>query len=103
VTDQLVVVGGRDKIVHAINRQTGRKAWTFSTRARVDSSPVVVGDRVFIGSNDGNIYGLGLADGKERWKFNAGKPVSAGPAVGEGVLVVGSESRDGKVYCFGKK
>jgi outer membrane protein assembly factor BamB len=103
VTDQLVILGGRDKLVHAIDRATGKKAWTFPTRAKVDSSPAVVGDRVFVGSHDGNLYALGLADGKERWKFNAGKPISAGPAIGEGVLVVGSESRDGKVYCFGKK
>jgi len=103
VSDQLVVVGGRDKQVHAIDRSTGRKVWTFATRAKVDSSPVIVGNRVFIGSGDGNLYGLGLADGKELFKFNAGKPISAGPAIGEGVLVIGSESRDGKVYCFGKK
>ena len=103
VTDKLVVVGGRDKLVHAIDRTTGKKVWTFATRAKVDSSPVVVGDRVFIGSNDGNLYELNLADGKERWKHNAGKPISAAPAVGEGVLVIGSESRDGKVFCFGKK
>ena len=103
VTDKLVVVGGRDKLIHAIDRKTGEKAWTFATNQKVDSSPVIVGDRVFVGSNDGNLYELGLADGKERWKFNAGKQISAAPAVGEGVLVVGSESRDGKVYCFGKK
>lgn len=103
VTSQLVVLGGRDRMVHAINRSTGRKAWTFPTRSKVDSSPAVVGDRVFIGSGDGNLYALSLTDGKELWKFNAGKPISAGPAIGEGVLVIGSESRDGKVYCFGKK
>ena len=103
VTDQLVVVGGRDKLVHAINRLTGQRAWTFPTRGKVDSSPVIVGDRVFIGSDDGNLYELGLANGKEHWKFNAGKAITAGPAVGEGVLVVGSESRDGKVYCFGNR
>ena len=103
VTDELVIVGGRDKQVHGIHRQTGKSAWTFPTRAKVDSSPVIVGNRVFVGSNDGNLYQLGLADGKEQWKFNAGKPISSAPAVGEGVLVVGSESREGKVYCFGKK
>jgi eukaryotic-like serine/threonine-protein kinase len=99
----LVVLGGRDKSVHGIERQTGKKRWTFPTRAKVDSSPVIVGNRIFIGCHDGNLYELGLADGKERWKFNAGKPISAAPAVGEGVLVFGSESRDGKVYCFGAK
>ena len=103
VTEQFVVLGGRDKQVHCINRATGRKEWTFATRAKVDSSPAVVGNRVFIGSGDGNLYELNLADGKELWKYNTGKSISAGPAVGEGVLVVGSESRDGKVFCFGKK
>jgi outer membrane protein assembly factor BamB len=103
VTDRLVVVGGRDKLVHAIDRATGTKKWTFPTRAKIDSSPVIVGDRVFIGSNDGNLYELGLNDGQERWKFNAGKPISAAPSVGEGVIVVGCESRDGKVFCFGAK
>ena len=103
VTDKSVVVGGRDKLVHAIDRTTGEKLWTFATRARVDSSPAIVGNRVFIGSNDGNLYELSLADGKEVWKYNSGKPITAGPAIGEGVLVIGSESREGKVYCFGKK
>lgn len=103
VTENLVVVGGRDKLVHAIDRKTGKKAWAFPTKSKVDSSPVVVGNRVFVGSNDGNLYELNLNDGKELWKFNAGKPISASPAIGEGVLVIGSESRDGKVYCFGKK
>lgn len=103
VTDALVVIGGRDKIVSALNRQTGAKVWSYLTRGKVDSSPVVVGSRVFVGSSDGNLYQLGLADGKEQWKFNAGKPISASPAVGRGVLVIGSESRDGKLYCFGKK
>ena len=103
VTDELVIVGGRDKHVHGIVRETGQSAWTFPTRGKVDSSPVVVGNRVFVGSNDGNLYELSLADGKEQWKFNAGKPISAAPSVGEGVLVIGSESRDGKVYCFGRK
>jgi outer membrane protein assembly factor BamB len=103
VTEDLVVVGSRDKSVTALDRQTGAIAWNFLTRGRVDSSPAIVGHRVFIGSADGNLYELNLANGKEVWKFNAGKPISAGPAIGDGVLVIGSESRDGKVYCFGAK
>ena len=34
-----MILGGRDKIVHAIDTATGKAAWTFATRARVDSSP----------------------------------------------------------------
>lgn len=101
VTPELVIAGGHDRQVHAVRRATGERAWTFSTRSRIDSSPAVVGDRVFIGSRDGNLYALSLRDGGELWKFNAGRPITAGPAIGEGVLVIGSESRNGKVYCFG--
>lgn len=103
VTDRYVVLGGRDKSVHAIHRETGKVAWTFPTRARVDSSPAVVGNRVFIGSSDGNLYELDLKTGREVWKSQIGGPVTAGPVIGQGVLVVGGESRDGKVVCFGKK
>ncbi len=101
--DKVLVIGSRDKSVHGVKRETGERAWTFTTRAKIDSSPAIVGDRVFIGSHDGNLYELDLATGEQRWKYNTGKAISAGPAIGEGVLVVGNESREGKVFCFGKK
>ncbi|OYW24367.1 MAG: hypothetical protein B7Z55_02395 [Planctomycetales bacterium 12-60-4] len=103
VTDKFLVIGSRDKSVHAVHRDTGKGAWTFPTRAKVDSSPAIIGDRVFIGSGDGNLYELGLVDGQLRWKYNTGKTISAGPAIGEGVLVIGNESKQGSVFCFGKK
>jgi outer membrane protein assembly factor BamB len=103
VTDQYVVVGGRDKQMHCIDRATGNGVWTFPTRGRIDSSAVIVDERVFFGSADRNLYGLRLGDGKEIWKFNAEKPVSAGAAIGEGCLVIGSEGPDGFLYCFGEK
>jgi len=103
VTDRVVVVGGRDKRVHCIDRKTGKGLWTFDTRGRVDSSPVIAGDRVFVGSQDGNLYGLRLSDGKEVFRYTDGRPFTASPAVGEGCLVIGSESSDGNLYCFGAK
>src|SRR5439155_10234204 len=45
VTDTLVIAGSRDKRVHALDRQTGKEAWSFETKNRVDSSPVIVGNR----------------------------------------------------------
>ena len=57
-TPDAVIVGGRDKQLHAFDPKTGRQLWTFATKGRVDSSPVVVGDRVFFGSADGRLYGL---------------------------------------------
>jgi len=105
VTDKFVVAGSWDKKLHCIDRKTGEGVWAFQTRAHVDSSPVIVGDRVFVGSNDGNLYAIGLESGKELWRFRDldGRPFSASPAVGEGCLVIGSEANVGNIYCFGGK
>ena len=94
-----VVLGGRDKLVHALDRQTGKAAWTFTTRARVDSSPVIAGGRVFVGSNDGRLYVLDAGSGKSTFEFEAGGPLSASPAVAAGRVVIGSQ--DGKLFCLG--
>jgi eukaryotic-like serine/threonine-protein kinase len=100
VTNDRVIVGGRDKIVHCLQRLSGKEIWSFTTRARVESSPLVTGNRVFIGSNDGLLYELDLVSGKKTWDFTAGAPLSASPAAVQGSLVIGSQ--DGMLYCFGE-
>ncbi|MCH7994646.1 MAG: PQQ-binding-like beta-propeller repeat protein [Planctomycetes bacterium] len=99
VTDKMVITGGRDKSVRALDRESGKLVWKFATKARVDSSPVIVGERVFVGSSDGNLYGLDLKTGKKLWHYETGAPITASPAVAAGCLVVGTE--DGLLYCFG--
>ncbi len=99
VAGGLVVLGGRDKMVHGIDAETGKARWTFTTRARVDSSPVVAGGRVYVGSNDGRFYVLAAADGEKLWEFDTGGPLSASPAVAAGRIVIGSQ--DGRLICFG--
>jgi outer membrane protein assembly factor BamB len=101
VTDKLVVVGSRDKRVYAIDRKTGQEAWNFQTKNRVDSSPVVVGDRVYVASQDNNLYELDLAKGTEIQRIGLGNQVMASPAVGDNCLVIGTA--DGTVYCLGAK
>jgi outer membrane protein assembly factor BamB len=98
VTSARIVVGGRDKFVHGLN-PTGKAAWTFATKARVESSPAIAGGRVFVGSNDGRFYVLNLNTGGKVWEFEAGSPLSASPAIARGRIVIGSQ--DGRLYCFG--
>ena len=80
LADGRVIVGGRDKLVHAIDAATGKAAWTFATRARVDSSPAVAGGRVYVGSSDGRLYVLDAATGEKKWEFDAGAALTASPA-----------------------
>jgi outer membrane protein assembly factor BamB len=98
VTADRVVVGGRDKMVHCLERSTGKAVWTFLTRARVESSPLIAGNRALVGSSDGTLYELDLSTGKKMWDFTAGAPLSASPAAAQGALVIGSQ--DGVLYCF---
>ncbi len=101
VTKDRVVVGGRDKLLHCLNRENGQKIWTFATQGKVDSSPVVAGDKVVVGSDDGRVYLVSLQSGKELWSYEIGRAVGSSPAVADGKIVIGSD--DGYVYCFGEK
>jgi outer membrane protein assembly factor BamB len=101
VTKDRVIIGGRDKRLHCIDRTTGKSVWNFQTRGSVDSSPVVCGDIVVVGSEDGRLYGVNLAEGTERWVYEIGAPIISSPAVSDGVVVIGAE--DGNLYCFSTK
>lgn len=101
LTDKLVVVGSRDKRIHAVDRKSGQSVWSFPTENRVDSSPVIVGSRVYAASMDGKLYVLDLAKGTEMKKFDLGAAITASPAVGGGCLVIGTEK--GVLYCLGAK
>jgi outer membrane protein assembly factor BamB len=94
-----VILGGRDRLVHAIDAASGKAAWTFQTRARVDSSPAVAGNRVFVGSGDNRFYVLDAATGAKVWEFDTGSGITSSPAISAGRVVV--TSTDGVVYCFG--
>lgn len=100
-TDDLILVGSHDKLMHAIDRRTGKARWTFPTKSRIECSAAVVDSRVFFGSGDGNVYGVTLTDGKEVWKFHAGHPISGGMAIGNECMVVGEDSSNGRLLCFG--
>lgn len=94
-----IIVGGRDKFVHALDAETGKPAWSFATRARVESSPVVAAGRVYIGSGDGKLYVLDAQTGKKISEFDAGAGISASPAIANGRVVIGAQ--DGRIYVLG--
>jgi outer membrane protein assembly factor BamB len=101
VSGDLVVVGSRDKRVHALKRKDGTEAWSFATGGRVDSSPVIDGGRVYVGSMDGKLYVLDLATGKQLQKVELDSPIVGSPAVAGGRLLIGTTK--GTLYCLGAK
>ena len=101
VIPEIVIVGGRDKMVHALDPGSGEEIWSFTSRSRFESSPVIVGDKVIVAVSHGVIYILDIKTGEPVWEFNAGAGMVASASFAAGRFVIGSD--DGTLYCFGKK
>ena len=98
VTNEVVLLGGRDRRIHCLERATGKVRWVVPARGNVDGSPLISGNRALIGSDDGRLYLLDLADGKERWSYEIGDKLSGSPAIADGRVLVGGDS--GNLYAF---
>jgi outer membrane protein assembly factor BamB len=94
-----VIFGGDDKLLHCVKRADGTPLWSFATRGKVESSPVICGNSVTVGSDDGRLYMVSLDKGQELWSYEIGQPVKSSPAIADGKVVIGSD--DATVYCFG--
>ncbi|MGA2768170.1 MAG: PQQ-binding-like beta-propeller repeat protein [Candidatus Bathyarchaeia archaeon] len=77
---------------------TNNKLWNYTTGNGVDSSPAVVGGRVYVGSGDYKVYCLDASTGAQVWNYTTGSAVYSSPAVADGRVYVGSD--DYKVYCL---
>ena len=86
-------------MMHAIDAQSGESLWTYRMRARIDSSPVIFGDRVVFGGSSGEISILDVTSGDVIWQFDTASSIVASPAIAQGKLVIGTE--DGQMYAFG--
>ncbi len=74
----LVVAGGKVFVaevdahtVHALDADSGRRAWSYTAGGRVDSPPTVWKGQVLFGSADGWVYCVRGCDGELIWRFRA--------------------------------
>ena len=91
VNEKLVLIGSRDKHLHAIHRTTGEPAWKFSTGGRVEGAPIVFADGVVFGSSDGRLYAANLDTGAELWRLDLGESLVASAAFGHHQIIVSGE------------
>ncbi len=98
VGEDLVVAGSRDEFLYCLDKETGKKIWSFKTLDEIDSSPVIIKDKVLTASIDGRLYLLNLLTGEKIWSYEIGASITSSPAVIDGLITVGAE--DGKIYTF---
>ena len=67
----VLLLGGSDGIVRALDAATGAIRWTSYTGGAVRYPPSIADGRAFVGSNDGYVYAFVAANGEMLWRFRA--------------------------------
>lgn len=86
---KLFIVNLEPGQVMALNARNGRQIWKKSLPCRSESSPVVIGPRMYFGCENGVLYALKTASGKEIWATSVAGAIKGAPAYEDGTLFVG--------------
>ena len=78
--------------------QTGDRAWRFSAKKQVWSSPAISDGVAYFGSMDHHVYAVEVQNGKELWKYKTGGALVSSPLILDEMVVVGSFDR--KLYAL---
>lgn len=90
----------------ALDRTTGERVWSFGSGATnesfwLNSSPAVLGERVFFGGLNGVLYALNARTGQLVWKRELGSRVSTGLVADDAGVYAGTSDR--RLYLVNPK
>jgi outer membrane protein assembly factor BamB len=68
VAEELVLAGGEDGRLHALDPRTGKERWSFKAGGAIRTRAVVVGEDVYFQADDGFLYKLSARSGEERFR-----------------------------------
>ncbi len=91
ISGDIIVFGGRDGFLYALERNTGKERWRFDHEISwVISSPAIFNGAAITGTSDGRfVQAVNLATGKEQWRFNATETVWSSPTVCDSLVYFG--------------
>ena len=70
-----------DYFLICLNRQTGKKVWSYETDDYVGSSPAVVDGKIYFGSTDGWLYCIKAPEDEDGyWPMYGYNPARTGSA-----------------------
>lgn len=84
--------------VRAAKLADGTELWKRVLGGVVDSSALLIGDKLVLGCHDGNLHLITAADGKVVQSVPLGPKVYSSPAWSDGSIYIGAN--DGKLYCL---
>jgi outer membrane protein assembly factor BamB len=89
-----------------LDANTGEKLWEFDSDSHTESSPCVIGGKVYCGAGDDGIYCLDARKGEKVWQFPSFHIDASPVIVGEHIFVgcgVGDKHRTTAVFCLDRK
>jgi eukaryotic-like serine/threonine-protein kinase len=111
VVGGVVIFGGTDGFVYALDAGSGGVRWRTDLGARIPGSPAVADSLVLVGDASGILHALDLATGTPRWSFRTAgadlvsarfgfdrRTIQSSPAVAESRVFFGA--RDGFLYAL---
>ena len=98
LADGVLYLGSGDGAFHAVRADTGARVWRIETKAKIRTTALVHGDRVFFSTLGNTVYAIECATGHIVWQFATGDAVTSSPALIGGRLIIGD--RDSKLHAL---
>lgn len=95
----LVYCGSADGSMYALSRSSGELVWKFETTGQIQTTPVLIENRIVFGSDDNTVYCLDASDGAVLWQYETNGIIHASPIGAGNTFIVANSA--GMVYQFG--
>src|SRR5262245_33117787 len=84
----VVYVGGGNGDLVALDLESGKLKWKYSTGNLIgESSPSVGADAVYVGDLGGLMHAVRIADGKGLWTFKTASEIKSSPVIADGAVL----------------
>ena len=87
----VVIFGGMDKTVYALDAMTGEERWKYKTKGLIEGGAVLVGDRVYVPSMDSSLYVFDFRSGELIDSIGLTGKLSTAPAVASDRIVIATD------------
>jgi outer membrane protein assembly factor BamB len=96
----LVFMACSDGRLYALDKDSGKLAWKTPPFDKLNTTPLVLGGRLYFGAGDGKLRCLDAKSGALAWSFDAPKGVMSSPSASADGSALVFGGADGNVYCL---
>ncbi len=79
--DHKTVYFAADKTLYRLDGYSGKVKWKLDLGSNINTSPVLVNEKIYLGAKNGFLYCLNANSGERMWKYKANSSISGGPSI----------------------